>query len=68
MYKNIFKWYLMLCFFIVGFVPNNSFAQLSGTKTVGTGGDYLTIEAAITDHLMLKQGTMKYLQAQLRAL
>ncbi|HVK40550.1 MAG TPA: hypothetical protein VNA88_18610 [Candidatus Kapabacteria bacterium] len=34
--------------FLLALLPTLAFAQLSGTKTIGTGGDYATIDAAIT--------------------
>jgi hypothetical protein len=40
---------------IIVLFAQNSFAQLTGTKTIGVSGDYLTVEAAITD--LNTQGT-----------
>ena len=44
-----FKTLAVLAVLFVLFCTQSVFAQLTGTKTIGGGGDYATIEAAITD-------------------
>lgn len=50
-----FKKLAVLAVLFVLFCSQSVFAQLTGTKTIGGGGDYATIEAAITD--LNTQGT-----------
>ncbi|OQY76206.1 MAG: hypothetical protein B6D44_00050, partial [Ignavibacteriales bacterium UTCHB2] len=47
MFNNFFKFFSVVFLLAVFLFPQNSFAQLSGTKTIP--GDYATIDAAITD-------------------
>ena len=47
MQKNLYNYIGTIMLFVMVIYPGNSFAQLSGTKTIP--GDYATIEAAIND-------------------
>jgi len=47
MQNNLYNYIAIISFFVMVVYPGNSFAQLTGTKTIP--GDYATIEVAIAD-------------------
>ncbi|MEO6694498.1 MAG: hypothetical protein ABIY50_08215, partial [Ignavibacteria bacterium] len=46
--KKFYHVKLAVIIFIVFFIYSNSFSQLSGTYTIGVGGDYITITSAVS--------------------